>query len=80
MLDRDYERALTEIEQQLHAEDPEFVRTFAGERAFPTALVLAAGLYITMPIVALLFGPRTALFTLAAGGLIAVVIWCGRRT
>ena len=80
MLDRDYERALTEIERQLRADDPEFARALTGERSFPAALVLAAGLYITMPIVALLFGPRTALLTLGSAGLVGLAVWCGRRT
>jgi DUF3040 family protein len=78
MLDGDYRRALGEIEARLEAEDPALAARLRGPR-FPTGWALAAGLYITLPVVALLFGPRTALVTHGSAAMIIFAVWCGRR-
>ncbi|GAA2655885.1 DUF3040 domain-containing protein [Paractinoplanes durhamensis] len=69
MLDGDHRRALEEIERHLHAEDPALAARLStlDPRPFPTILVLSAALYITLPLVALMFGATVAIVTLGLG-------------
>jgi hypothetical protein len=82
MLDEQNRRALAQIEQGLARQDPHFavrMRTQGEDRPFPTVLALCVSLYISLPMVTLLFGWIAGVVTLDLFALLLAVVLVRRR-
>ena len=82
MLDERERRVLAEIERGLSRQDPSFaavMRAQGEDRPFPTVLALCIGLYVSLPMMMLLFGWIAALITFDAFA-VAVAVVLVRRS
>ncbi|WP_433719134.1 DUF3040 domain-containing protein [Actinoplanes sp. CA-051413] len=83
MLDDRERRVLAEIERGLSRQDAAFasrMRTAGEDRPAPTVLALCISLYISLPMVMLLFGWVAAVFTLEAFAVVIAVVLARRRS
>jgi hypothetical protein len=83
MLDERDRRVLAEIERGLSRQDPAFAARMHAEREerhAPTVLALCASLYISLPMVMLLFGWVAAVMTLEAFAVAIAVVLARRRS
>ena len=82
MLDGHQRNTLDQIERHMHAEDPEFLarmQTLADQRPFPTISAICVSLFLSLPLVGLLFGPPTAFLIASAAALVIAGILIRRR-
>ena len=78
MLNEREARALDDIEQRLRTSDPAFARRMTA-RPFPAVSVLCVAVFLALPFVALLRGPRAALVTADVAAIVVTVILIRRQ-
>jgi hypothetical protein len=81
---RDHDRrVLADIEHHLAVQDPEFARrmsaTTAEDRPFPTVLAMSTTLYISLPLVGLLFGWIAAVLVFDLFAIVIAAVLIRRR-
>ncbi|WP_328468294.1 DUF3040 domain-containing protein [Actinoplanes sp. NBC_00393] len=82
MLNESEARAIDEIEQRLRATDPAFAQRMAtgpAPRPFPAVPVLCVTVFLSLPFIALLCGPRAALATADVAAVTVVIILARRH-
>jgi hypothetical protein len=82
MLEEGDRRVLAEIERGLSQQDPAFatrMRTAGEDRPAPTVLALCISLYVSLPMVMLLFGWVASVLTLEAFAVVIAVVLARRR-
>ncbi|GAA3348417.1 hypothetical protein GCM10020358_66850 [Amorphoplanes nipponensis] len=80
MLDERDRRALAAIEQELSRQDPVLAARMGGpDRPGPTVLALCASLYVSLPMVTLLFGWVAAVIVFDVFAVLLALVLVRRR-